>query len=275
MEVVSVVAGLALIGLVLRDIFDTLFHPHGSGILSERLIGAIWRLMRRLARERRTMLSTAGPLAFIAVIFAWATGIVTGGALVILPSLPDGFAVTPGQHASGFGDAIYVSFVSLTSLGHGDVVPTGLGLKLLGPAQAAIGLGILSAAIAWIVSTYSVLRTARSAAREIDLFALGDRVDPAELSSITSQLIAFDIELRQFPIAYHFPSLDSRREICLALGRLFELVESPPLDGTPQARRAEAAADGLLAAVNERFLGAQGTTEEEILELWQADQLWR
>lgn len=275
MDVVSVVAGLALIGLVLRDIFDTLFHPHGNGILSERLARSVWALVRRPARRRRSLLTVAGPVAFLMVIVSWVTLMVLGGALIIEPAMPESYSAIPGQdRPEGFGDAVYTSFVNLTSLGYGDFVPTTLGLKLLGPTQAAMGLGILSAAISWILSVYAVLRTSRSTAREIDLIADSGALDPADLPAITSKLVDLDIELRQFPIAYYFPSIDRRREIALALDRLLELVEAAPLDGTPQAHRAEAAADGLLAAVNDRFLGGAGTTEEEIMALWRADHLW-
>ena len=221
------------------------------------------------------MLSVAGPSAFVGVIFSWVGLVMVGGALAIEPSMPEGYAAAPGfDRPEGFGDALYASFVNLTSLGYGDIVPTALGLKLLGPAQAAVGLGILSAAISWVLSVYAVLRSSRSAAREVDLLARSESVDPAELAIVTSKLIDLDIELRQFPIAYYFPSLDSGREIVLALERLLEMIESPPLDSAPQARRAAAAAGGLLAAVNDRFLGARGTTEEEIMALWRADHLW-
>ena len=49
MEVLATVGGAALVLVALRDIFDTLVHPHGRGIVSERLIRGIWRAMRRIA----------------------------------------------------------------------------------------------------------------------------------------------------------------------------------------------------------------------------------
>jgi hypothetical protein len=45
-ETVWTVAGTVLVVLGLRDIFDTLFRPHGRGVVGERLAALIWRLLR-------------------------------------------------------------------------------------------------------------------------------------------------------------------------------------------------------------------------------------
>jgi hypothetical protein len=77
-EVLATVGGSALVLVALRDIFDTLFHPHGRGIVSERLIRGIWRATRRVARTKHSILSFAGPVAFFAVILAWSALVIVG-----------------------------------------------------------------------------------------------------------------------------------------------------------------------------------------------------
>ena len=75
----------------------------------------------------------------------------------------------------GLDDALYLSMVNLTSLGYGDIVPTGELLRFVGPIETLIGLGLLTAGISWILLLYRVLSEARSLSHEISL--LLDAVD--------------------------------------------------------------------------------------------------
>ena len=122
MTLIVTVLGAFLVLVALRDLFDTLFHPHGQGVMSEKLMHAVWRAMRRRTRGNHMLLSLAGPVAFVTVIAAWGALVVLGFALIIWPQLPDGFAVAAGLDAAeqdGFVDAVYISLVDLTSLGYG------------------------------------------------------------------------------------------------------------------------------------------------------------
>ena len=128
------VLGAACVLVALRDVFDTLFHPHGRAIVSRTLIRVVWRIARRVARRDHRLLSVAGPVAFLIVIGAWGTLVLVGFAFMILPQLPEGFSFDPGLDPAaqdGFEDALYVSMVNLVSLGTGDIVPTLDGFRLL------------------------------------------------------------------------------------------------------------------------------------------------
>ena len=65
MIVIITAFGALLVLVALRDVFDTLFHPHGRGVVSETLIRAVWRITRGLVRGNHRVLSLAGPVAFI------------------------------------------------------------------------------------------------------------------------------------------------------------------------------------------------------------------
>src|SRR5512133_2142913 len=157
-EVLATIGGATLVLVALRDIFDTLFHPHGQGIVSERLIHGIWRLARRVARRNHSVLSFAGPLAFFAVILTWSALVIVGFAVMLWPHFPDDYVVTAGAgRDGGLGDALYVSMVNLTSLGYGDIVPAATGLRYLSPLETLIGLGLLTASISWILIIDRVL----------------------------------------------------------------------------------------------------------------------
>lgn len=293
MTAVATIAGFALILVALRDVFDTLFHPHGRSILGERLTRLTFRAVRRLARWRPAWLSVAGPAGFLLVIFTWVLLILVGAALIMLPHLPDQFVFAAGIDPSeqgSFWDAIYLSLVSLTSLGYGDVVPTGELLRLLGPLQALFGLGILTASISWIISIYRATSDARSLAREVGLaceaeertgLSLADL--PSEAVTVFDRLVASLTAVRrdfiQFPIAYYFHGRDPGSELPVALAYLLPTIEACLGEDRPdqlrlQATRLQMAVDELAALIDAEFHDGRGGTTAEVLGRWRRDHLY-
>lgn len=124
---VSLVGAVPIV-VALRDIFHTLFHPAGSGSVGRAVQRVTWRVFRILARRRPQALALAGPTAVVAVIGSWAFLAIVGWALVYWPQLPGGFHFASGVPATdGFGEALYVSLVTLSTLGYGDVTPASVG----------------------------------------------------------------------------------------------------------------------------------------------------
>ena len=66
--------------------------------------------------------------------------------------LPRGVGSRP-RRAGGFLDALYVSFVTLVTLGYGDLAPASGWLRVVAPAEALLGFVILTGAITWVLST--------------------------------------------------------------------------------------------------------------------------
>jgi hypothetical protein len=282
-----------MIALAVRDVFDTLFHPHGRGVVSEALVRGTWRLWHSLARGREATLSYAGPTAFLLVVLSWVALVVVGFALILLPHLPEEFVLAGGlrpEDTSGFVDAIYVSMVSMTSLGFGDVTAENDLLRLLGPAETIVGLGILTASISWILSIYGVLVDYRSVSHEIALLSEAERrtdtslarLEPAEavtlLGRITSQLVAARRDLLHFPIAYYFHTRDHRYALSLQLPKLLAIAAACAAADRPagvrlEAERVRAAADDLLVVIAEEFLGGAGRSTAETIDRFQRDQM--
>ena len=115
--------GAGLILFALRDIFDTLFHPSGKGMLSWAFPRPLWRGGRWIGVRYPLIRELCGPVALLTVIGSWAALLAVGWALVLWPHLPEGFLLAPGLNPSaysGFLDALYLSLVTLTTLGYGD-----------------------------------------------------------------------------------------------------------------------------------------------------------
>lgn len=289
---VATLAGLGLLLLAARDIFDTLFHPHGRGVISERLIHLVWWSLRSAFGPRPHFLTLAGPIAFVVVFLSWVSMVAVGGALVFAPRLPDEFVLAPGVEATStddFIDAFYVSLVNLTSLGFGDVVPAEGWLRILSPLQALFGLGLLTASVSWILSIYGVLAGLRSTAREISLFcdaaeSPGQRFDELDaateeaiLRGLTTRIVAARRDLRHFPIAYYFDSREAEHVLSISISRLLVTLgraEHSSSGVSLERSRFDAACDELLATVAEEFLDSPGLGTGETLARWRRDHGW-
>lgn len=252
MDVLLTVAGIALIAIALRDIFDTLFHPSGRSVLSRGVARGVWRAAGALGRRFAPARVAAGPLGYLTVLATWTAMLVVGWALIFLPHMPEGYSYGPGldpaEHDS-FIDAVYLSLVNLTSLGYGDITPKDSGLRILGPVETLFGLGLLTASISWLISIHSALARRDALAHRIHLAEeaeqrLGEQLADADpelferiLVSFAEGLVIARRDLIHFPITFYFASEDDR----LALRRLTpfmeRLIAEAGEEGRPKAVR--------------------------------------
>ena len=285
--------GAVLVLVALRDVFDTLFHPHGRGVVSQAVIKRIWRAMRTLVRGNHRALSLSGPIAFIAVIAVWGALVAAGFALMFLPHFPDGFAASKGTIDGGgsLGDALYFSMVNLTSLGYGDIVPKGDLLRFLGPLETLIGLGLLTASISWILLLYRVLSDYRSLSHEISLLSEAEQASGTGLAGIeapsaahvladlTSRVVAMRDDFVHSPIAYYFHPRDARHALPVLLPSLIEVVEECSRPDQAPALRFQAAMLGqaledLLSTIATDFVGTPAASTHDALAAYRRDHLW-
>ena len=294
MTVVATAAGASLVLVALRDVFDTLFHPHGRGVVSEAVVRRVWSTMRARARGNHDALSLAGPIAFVSVIAVWGTLVVFGFALVLWPHFPEGFETAGGGAIGGgghFWDALYLSMVNLTSLGYGDIVPVAGFLRFLGPLETLIGLGLLTASISWILLLYRVLADYRSLSHEILLLTEAEETSKTKLASVepavaaqvmsdlTSRVVAMRDDLAHSPIAYYFHPRDARHALPVLLPRLLEVVgDCSQPDRDPalrfQAALLRASLDDLLNTIADRFVGGSVEQPQQALAEYRRDHLW-
>ena len=233
---VSTLAGVTLAGFALRDGFEALFHPDGRMLLSRGVMRGWWRLLHRVARRRPGVLALAGPLTLLSILGCWLLLLVTGWALVLWPHFPEHFTFAPGAQGNALVDAVYLSLVTLSTIGYGDVAPATDALRLLLPLEALLGFGLLTAAISWLLSVYPALSRRRSLAYELWLLreaigAEGDLVQREGRSAeqlygeLLSRLVAVERDLVTLPISYYFSERDARFSLPGVLPWLLELAE--------------------------------------------------
>jgi len=246
------VLGVALIGVTFWDVFLTLFHPIGHGTLTGVVSRLLWRMFRRLARQHPDILVLAGPFAMLSVMFLWGILLTLGWAFLIWPFFPEGFLIADELDLAddySFLTAIYVSLVTLVTLGYGDVTPQAPILRIIVPLEALVGFGLLTAAISWLLALYPVVSRRRAFARELSLLREAETetgIDPlageaalaiALLSRLTSQTIEVTGDLIQHPISYYFESNDPRSALFPELRTIDRLATAATHPLVPDAVR--------------------------------------
>lgn len=281
-------AGVVVVAVALLHVFATLFARAGGRSPSRVLIRGTWVLLRRLSSSPR-LLSLAGPVAFLGVVFAWIAALVVGCALIYWPEIPDGFVYAAGvspDRASALAEALYVSLVALGTLGYGEIAPADGWIKLVAPLEALLGLGLVAATVSWLLSVSPVLSRRRALAYEISLLhGQGSEPSPGEpagllpagvYAELTSRLVAVERDLVAFPVSYYFHDDDRRFALPATIGYLLDLAEAGARPDAPEPVRLHAvilrrAIDDFAASVAERFHGELRGSTREVLGAYARD----
>ena len=166
----STVTGIGFLGLVGLDIYRTILHSRGrSGLVTEALTRAVWRLTRgaafrrsRLGRHR--LLNHVGPLLLPGIVATLVTLLILGYALLYWPHLPADFNVQEKAQSSRSIEALYFSGITFTTLGYGDIAPRSTPMRLLALSEALTGFGFISLAVTYFVSLTAALERKRAVA---------------------------------------------------------------------------------------------------------------
>ena len=213
--------GATVVLFTLRDMFHTIWHPSGQGMLSRVVIQAVWR-GSRVMKRRSKQTSMVGPVALLGVILVWSGGILLGWTLIYWPHMSEGFSFSPGLEPSqrvDLLDSLYVSLVTVATLGYGDIVPTYPWLRLLSPLEALIGFALLTAAVSWILQIYPALARRRALAVRLALLERAGCADALRemdsaaastlLDSLTQEVVRVRVDLTQYAETYYFREADS------------------------------------------------------------------
>jgi hypothetical protein len=175
-DILSVVAGTAVIVLVLADVFQSVVVPRAVGRrwrISFVLWSAFWSLWPSLAwtlyaghdDKREDFLAVFAPFMLVLLLLVWAAGLIFGFGLVFW-GLRGG--LTPSIQS--FGQAFYFSGTSVMTVGFGDLVGKTAGTRFFSIVAAVSGFSLFS-----IVTAYLFLLFASFQTREAFVVALGAR----------------------------------------------------------------------------------------------------
>lgn len=276
-DVLWTAAGAGLILLMLVDVFLTLLYPHGTGPVCRTIMRGCWHLSRLSGRGASSM---AAPVAMASVIGAWAAMAILGWALLYLPHLPEGFIYgdrVPRQ--ADFLEAVYISMVTLSTVGFGEVVAGHPLLRLVSAAQAVTGFGLLTATVSWILQMYPALNRRRALAHQLNLFreaatpgglfALDPNHAAGVLESLAGSVASVSIDLLAFHETYYFHEVEQRGSLPATVTYAHRLASEAKTSDHPDlqfaGRMLEAALEDLAKVLRGSF-GHAGTTSSEVFE---------
>ncbi|MFF4364186.1 potassium channel family protein [Streptomyces sp. NPDC001604] len=276
MEWLVSLVGVGLVLAVLRDLFHTLWHPTRHGGISRFVMTSMWRLARR-SRLRTRMVGLVGPLAMVTVVGLWAVIIILGWAIIYWPHMPGAFTITPGSRAAqqpALLDSVYLSLVTVATLGLGDITPGEGWLRLASPLEALVGFALLTATVSWVLEIYPALTRRRVLAIRLALLHRSapatEHIDTvagaALLDSLATEVVRVRIDFTQYAEAYYFHDGEDHSSLAAVLGYAVALARQGQAARRPDVRLTgdlfAGALDDLATILDQRFLHLDGTTTE-------------
>ena len=153
-------AGVALIGWVLWDAFETILLPRrvpARARVSRLVLGRLWALWSAIARaiphrpRRENFLSFYALLSILSLLIVWAGGLEVGFALL---HWAHGSRLAGEGSVAGFATDLYMSGTTFFTLGLGDVRPLSTGARLITVTEAGTGFGFLALVLAYLPVLY-------------------------------------------------------------------------------------------------------------------------
>lgn len=124
---------------------------------------------------------------------------------------------------SAFLDSLYLSLVTLATLGYGDIVPAAAWLRVVAPLEGLIGFALLTAAVSWVLQVYPALARRRALAVRLSMLrkndaagVLGDlheTVAAGILDELSEDLVQIRVDLTQYGETYFYGESDPRASL--------------------------------------------------------------
>lgn len=280
------VVGSLLVAVVVRDVFHTLFHPIGHGSIAPQVLKFVWWLLRLFHPDRR-IASLTGPLGIALVVLTWGALAVLGWAMLYFAFMPEGFAysseLNPVRRSAAF-DSLYVSLVTIGTLGFGDIVPTSPWLRLLVPLESLFGFMLLTAAVSWVLQIYPALHRRRVLALQLSTLREARRLQPSVsidnvptdiLTGLATAVVEARNDFTQYGETYYFRDLETDASLAFSLEYATHLADEASASSHPQTRLAgaliTAAVDSLAGLLDEEFLRLGGGDTAAVVKAYAAD----
>lgn len=161
MNVVCGLAGFVLLVVILLDAFEALVHPRrltGKFRPTRVFYRSFWRpwsaIGRHIGKKRRreSFLGAFGPLSLLVLFALWACGLLFAFALLQWANHTP-LHLEQDTHANFF-TYLYMSGVTIFTVGFGDVLATSTFGRALSVAEAGLGLGFFAMVVGYLPILY-------------------------------------------------------------------------------------------------------------------------
>ncbi|MFW5774661.1 MAG: potassium channel family protein [Chitinivibrionales bacterium] len=221
--------GVIVAGIGLLDVFFTILHYDGFGIISSRFYRLFWGGLRWLTdpfpkRISEFWRSLGTPLMIPATLLLWLGLVTVGFACMYYPFMHAEYFSLPDYMGgrAGFFDAIFFSGISLTTVGYGDIVPRNSFFQCAAVVEGLVGFSIITLAISYVLNIYQVVQRMSVMAAELRHESGSTRNTQnillmrfcrdetgsieAYMRNLHRNLVAYYESLRHYPITYYFYS---------------------------------------------------------------------
>ena len=223
-------------------------------------------------------------------VLVWGVLVVVGFLLVYWPHLPGAFVFGSGldpQERAAALDALYLSLVTVATLGFGDIVPQAGWLRVVTPLQALVGFALLTAAVSWVLQIYSALGRRRALAvhlTTLERARIADQVDVMDgvsvaqlLLAVAQQLARVRVDLTQYSETYYFRDADHEASLPAAIAYAVRLSQEGQRAHSRDARVAASVLEHALDTFaqtlsSEELAGSPADGTRDVLTAYRKDQ---
>ncbi|MGF1472257.1 MAG: potassium channel family protein [Rubrobacteraceae bacterium] len=224
--------GILLVLVGLLDVFFAVLNYDGFSFLSSRVYRATWSFVRVIThplppKVRHAGLSIGAPLMIPTTMALWMTIEIVGFGFVYYSRM-DWLSFTGGA-TPNFLNMIYLSGITITTLGYGDITPQNTLFGIVAFIQALIGFSIITLFITYILNIYQVLHQWNTMSSTIYHQAGGTadfisllkphfpNGEPRGLNStigtVHQNLASYYEGVRRYPLVYYFHSRQTSRSV--------------------------------------------------------------
>ncbi len=192
MHILALVAGVAIMVVVLLDAFETVVLPrrvHRHFRITILFYRNTWAPYAKLAshiqsqKRRETALGYFGPLSMIALLGIWALSLIFAFALL---QFGGGEHLAAGNQPITFTLLLYHSGETFFTLGYGDVTPASNFSRALSVFEAGMGFAFLAVVIGYLPTIYTAFSR-----REIEISLLDARAgSPPSAAELLSRTLS-------------------------------------------------------------------------------------
>ncbi|RDV10720.1 hypothetical protein DXT99_25995 [Pontibacter diazotrophicus] len=234
-EVISLLAGIAILALAFCDFFYTTLSGSGAGYLSKPCATITHKLILYLERKfSRKVYSISGLAVNLAVLSMWVL-LIWLGLFLVYSSNPEAIVNNSGRQASAV-ERIYFTGYVLSTLGVGNYQPKTPSFEILTSVFSFFGFVFFSTSMTYLLSISSAVVQKRSLA--LSIRSLGGT--PAEIvkrllevdmsfgyqqiSNLQQMVHQHSVLYQAYPVLHFYHSTDNAVSLSINLTRLDEAL---------------------------------------------------
>lgn len=274
---------MILIATGIIDLFMTVLYYDEAGPLLTRLCRIIWATLKSIAarvpqKHAGFVLSLGVPVMVLTSVLFWVALQMVGFAMLYYVGFQHGaFQVSEALGTDAY-EAIYLSSITLSGLGYGDISPASSLFQMITSIQALLGYGFLTLAIAYVVNVYQVIR--EMGVLSSDIYHESQRTYEARhilelhfhkgqprglegrLKSFYYSMITHHEGMRHYPFVYYFYSRRGYAALPYRFGLIAKVIaglrwglpSTHPVTSEPWVLALKSAYESITDEIRDRFL---------------------